>query len=201
MGGLYHYSFKMGRRPKDARRNPFGAWLHFLRKQAGLSQEEAHIFLTDKLRHELGVSTFSHWERKGNLPGAEVLPALAEAYGVTLEQLLRVKRTKDGKYIPVLPTPEEEARLQEIGKRKPWDWNPPEKMPKGYAAKGSYKKNHFAGADGVPLPEPVKRKKAKKVDIISAVPAEGAPPAETPIRDPHGENAEGTGGTGGKADK
>jgi transcriptional regulator with XRE-family HTH domain len=169
MGGLYHYSFKMGRRPKNPRRDTLGAWIHYLRKQAGLSQEEAAIMLQDRLNEPVGNSTFTHWERKGSLPGRTTLPALAEILGVTLEQLLRVKRTKDGKYIPVVPTKEEEERLHEIGKRKPWDWNPHESMPKGYAAKGANKKNHFTGADGQPIPEPVKRKKAKKSDILPAV--------------------------------
>ncbi|HEY1172902.1 MAG TPA: helix-turn-helix transcriptional regulator [Verrucomicrobiae bacterium] len=165
MGGLYHYSFKMGRRPKNPRRDPLGAWLHYLRKQAGLSQEEAQAKLSARLGEEISTSAFSIWERKGNLGGRDIIPALAETLGVTIEQLLRVRRTKDGKYIPVVPTAEEEQRLHIIGERKKWDWTPPETMPKGIEAQGSYKKHHFDGADGKPLPEkPVKRKKPKTGD-------------------------------------
>jgi transcriptional regulator with XRE-family HTH domain len=168
MGGLYHYSFKMGRRPVNPRRDSFGAWLHYLRKKSGKSQEEAHALVCEILGHDVGRSTFSNWERKGNLGGRDTIPALATALGVTIEMLLRVKRTKDGKYIKLTPSEDKEAMLQEIGKRQPWDWNPPETMPKGYEAQKKYKKRHFDGVDGKALkPKRVKSKKAKKGDVLS----------------------------------
>jgi transcriptional regulator with XRE-family HTH domain len=50
----------MGRKPKD-RRNRYGAWLHHLRNQKGLSQ--------DALSKMTGVpqSTLAYWEKTGKL--------------------------------------------------------------------------------------------------------------------------------------
>ena len=53
----------MGRRPK-ARRNSYGAWLHYLRREAKLTQEEA-AKVTGIPR-----TTLTTWERTGELPGA-----------------------------------------------------------------------------------------------------------------------------------
>ena len=73
----------MGRKPKQ-RRNRYGAWLHHLRKQKGLSQ--------DGLSKMTGVpqSTLAFWEKTGKLTGRETIFKLAKALGVSIEELLRV---------------------------------------------------------------------------------------------------------------
>ncbi len=75
----------MGRSPKK-RRNPYGAWLHFLRKERGLTQAEV-AFLTGLPR-----TTLMYWERTGNLVGRRQILRLARVYRVSVADLLRVKR-------------------------------------------------------------------------------------------------------------
>lgn len=62
--------------------NKTGAYLAMLRKAKGLTQEAAAEIL--------GVSnkTVSKWETGGGLPEITVLPALAELYGVTADDIL-----------------------------------------------------------------------------------------------------------------
>ena len=59
-----------------------GAYLAILRKMKGLTQQEA--------ADRLGVSnkTVSKWESGGGFPDITVLPALAELYGVTADDIL-----------------------------------------------------------------------------------------------------------------
>jgi len=76
----------MGRRPKK-RRNPYGAWLHFLRKERGLTQEEVSL-LTGLPR-----TTLMYWERTGNLLGRKPILKLAKAYRVSVGELLRVRKS------------------------------------------------------------------------------------------------------------
>lgn len=59
-----------------------GAYLAMLRKAKGATQQE--------IADQLGVSnkTVSKWESGGGLPDITVLPALAELYGVTADDLL-----------------------------------------------------------------------------------------------------------------
>jgi len=59
-----------------------GAYLAMLRKARGQTQQEA--------AEQLGVSnkTISKWESGGGLPDITVLPALAELYGVTVDDIL-----------------------------------------------------------------------------------------------------------------
>ena len=59
-----------------------GAYLAILRKTKGLTQQEA--------ADRLGVSnkTVSKWESGGGFPDITVLPALAELYGVTADDIL-----------------------------------------------------------------------------------------------------------------
>lgn len=59
-----------------------GAYLAMLRKARGRTQQEA--------AEQLGVSnkTISKWESGGGLPDITVLPALAELYGVTVDDIL-----------------------------------------------------------------------------------------------------------------
>jgi transcriptional regulator with XRE-family HTH domain len=78
------YDFSMGRKPKS-RRDPYGAWLHHLRTEKGLSQ--------DALCQMIGVpqSTWAHWERTGRFAGREIIVKTAEVLGVSVSELLRVK--------------------------------------------------------------------------------------------------------------
>ena len=59
-----------------------GAYLASLRKNAGMTQQE--------VADRLGVSnkTVSKWESGGGFPDITVLPALAELYGVTADDIL-----------------------------------------------------------------------------------------------------------------
>lgn len=72
----------MGRKPNE-RRNRYGAWLHHLRKQKGLSQ--------DALSELTGVpqSTLAYWEKTGKLAGRETIIKLAKSLGVSVQELLR----------------------------------------------------------------------------------------------------------------
>jgi len=75
----------MGRRPK-ARRSSYGAWLHYLRKEAKLTQEEA--------ARVTGIprTTLTTWERTGDLPGRREIFRLAKAYKVSIQRLLRIEK-------------------------------------------------------------------------------------------------------------
>jgi len=75
----------MGRKPK-ARRNVYGAWLHYLRKEAKLTQEEA-ARLTGIPR-----TTLTTWERTGDMPGRREIFRLAKAYRVSILRLLRTDK-------------------------------------------------------------------------------------------------------------
>ena len=75
----------MGRKPK-ARRNAYGAWLHYLRKEAKLTQEEAA-----KLAG-IPRTTLTTWERTGEMPGRREISRLAGAYRVSILRLLRVDK-------------------------------------------------------------------------------------------------------------
>lgn len=59
-----------------------GAYLGMLRKARGATQQE--------IAEQLGVSnkTVSKWESGGGLPDIAVLPALAELYGVAVDDIL-----------------------------------------------------------------------------------------------------------------
>jgi transcriptional regulator with XRE-family HTH domain len=75
----------MGRKPK-ARRDNYGAWLHYLRKEKKLTQDE--------LARLTGVpqSTLAYWERTGNLAGRRIILKLAAALGVSVTKLLRADK-------------------------------------------------------------------------------------------------------------
>jgi transcriptional regulator with XRE-family HTH domain len=76
----------MGRKPKT-RRDSYGAWLLFLRKEKEMSQAEA--------AKQTGVprTTLMHWERSGNISGRKHILKLAKVYGVSVQKLLRVQET------------------------------------------------------------------------------------------------------------
>lgn len=75
----------MGRKPNE-RRSKYGAWLHHLRTQKGLSQ--------DALSKQTGIpqSTLAYWEKSGKLSGRETIIKIANALGVTVEELLRPEK-------------------------------------------------------------------------------------------------------------
>jgi transcriptional regulator with XRE-family HTH domain len=75
----------MGRKPKT-RRNSYGAWLLFLRKEKGLSQEE--------VSKQSGIprTTLMYWERSGNITGRKQILKLAKIYRVSVQKLLRVEK-------------------------------------------------------------------------------------------------------------
>jgi transcriptional regulator with XRE-family HTH domain len=77
----------MGRKPK-ARRDAYGAWLHHLRKERNLTQQE--------LAKLAGVpqTTLAYWERTGKLTGREIIFRLAKALGVSVKTLLRVEKSR-----------------------------------------------------------------------------------------------------------
>jgi transcriptional regulator with XRE-family HTH domain len=77
----------MGRKPK-ARRNSYGAWLHFLRQEKELSQEEV------ARRSGIPRTTLMYWERTGNLAGREQILKLSKIYKVSVQKLLRVERKR-----------------------------------------------------------------------------------------------------------
>src|ERR1043166_2811530 len=87
-----------GRRPIHGPRDPYGAWLHFLREDAGLSQSELGVQIGSKLGEifKASHSTISTWERTGNLPGRKIIPVLAEILDVRIETLLRIHKTGRG---------------------------------------------------------------------------------------------------------
>jgi transcriptional regulator with XRE-family HTH domain len=76
----------MGRKPKT-RRNSYGAWLLLLRKEKGLSQEEA--------AKQSGIprTTLMYWERSGTITGRKQILKLAKTYGVSVQKLLRAEKT------------------------------------------------------------------------------------------------------------
>ena len=66
-------------------RSAYGKHLAELRKAAGLTQVE--------LANTLGVpqSNIAFWEQSEKPPRSDVLPAMAQAFGVRLEELLKVE--------------------------------------------------------------------------------------------------------------
>lgn len=73
----------MGRKPKT-RRDPYGAWLAYLRRAQRLTQQQ--------LSEMTGIPqrTIAHWERTGKLAGRDVILKLTKALGVSVLELLRV---------------------------------------------------------------------------------------------------------------
>ncbi len=80
----------MGRKPKT-RRHSYGAWLHYLRKEQKLTQEQ--------LAARIGVpqTTLAYWERTGKLPGRLIFFKMAEVLDVSLNKLLRPANTEKTK--------------------------------------------------------------------------------------------------------
>ena len=89
-------------------RQTIGAFLATQRKAHGYTQEE----VADKL----GISnrTLSKWETDRSSPDILYLPALADLYGVTVDEILRGERTKQEE-IPL--SPEEQNKKEEQSQR------------------------------------------------------------------------------------
>ncbi|MGM9646862.1 MAG: helix-turn-helix transcriptional regulator [Eubacteriales bacterium] len=69
--------------------NHFAARLRLLRCRKGLTQGEVAKSLS------LTVQAVSKWETGRNLPDIALLPAIADLYGVTIDELFRTK-TEEG---------------------------------------------------------------------------------------------------------
>jgi len=82
----FYDSINMGRKPKT-RRDAYGAWLHHLRKERNLTQQE--------LAKLVGVpqTTLGYWERTGKLSGREIILRLAKSLDVSVVKLLRVDKS------------------------------------------------------------------------------------------------------------
>jgi len=78
-------------RPLTKPRGSYGLHLASLREAAGLTQKA----LATRLR--VHHSNIAFWERWDKPPRGDVLPALAEALGVSLEDLLRTTKPKPRK--------------------------------------------------------------------------------------------------------
>ena len=75
----------MGRKAKT-RRDRYGAWLHHLRKERGLTQQ-ALSTLTG-----IPQNTIAYWERTGRLTGRKAILTLSKTLGVSVNELLRVEK-------------------------------------------------------------------------------------------------------------
>lgn len=80
-GPAYTWAMQTGR-PSKKTRPPFGERLHVLREQAGLSQQQ--------LAERLGLTqrAYAYWERNPVALRPEQVVQLAQALGVTTEELL-----------------------------------------------------------------------------------------------------------------
>ena len=71
-----------------------GSFIAALRKAKGLTQRE----LAEKLN--VSDKAVSRWEREESLPDLSLIPAIAEIFGVTADELLRGERMKEGDSLP-----------------------------------------------------------------------------------------------------
>lgn len=71
-----------------------GSFIAALRKARGLTQRE----LAEKLN--VSDKAVSRWEREESLPDLSLIPAIAEIFGVTADELLRGERAKEGESLP-----------------------------------------------------------------------------------------------------
>lgn len=71
-----------------------GSFIAALRKASGLTQRE----LAEKLN--VSDKAVSRWEREESLPDLSLIPAIAEIFGVTADELLRGERMKEGESLP-----------------------------------------------------------------------------------------------------
>ena len=70
-----------------------GQFLSLLRKAAGYTQED----VSDKLN--ISNKTISSWETDRTMPDVLLLPAIADLYGVTVDEILRGERNQPDKFV------------------------------------------------------------------------------------------------------
>lgn len=87
----------MGRTRRKPR-TPYGEWLLYLRSKNKMTQDQVKLELIKYLPGWSNASAvIADWESDG-LPARDVVIALAQVYGVSIETLLAVERTGQGKY-------------------------------------------------------------------------------------------------------
>ena len=88
-------------------RTSIGEFLFILRKSKGMTQQE--------VADRLGVSnkTVSSWETGASCPDISLLPAIAELYGVTCDELLRGERISSSE-----PQPRTEEKREILENRR-----------------------------------------------------------------------------------
>lgn len=87
-----------------------GAFIAALRRASGLTQRE----LAEKLN--VSDKAVSRWEREESLPDLSLIPAIAEIFGVTADELLRGERMKPGESQPRAEE-KSEKQLQNLVRR------------------------------------------------------------------------------------
>lgn len=88
-------------RPAFRPQPEMGAHLAQLREAAGLTQKQ----LAEKL--DVPLSNITFWERSDKPPRAEMLPKMAQAFGVSVDALLKLQPVKPKKTVA-------KGRLQEV---------------------------------------------------------------------------------------
>lgn len=88
-----------------------GTFIAALRKANGMTQQE--------LADRLGVSNkaVSRWERDENAPDLSLIPAIAEIFGVTCDELLKGERIFHDTEEPVKPEPKVDKQLKALVNR------------------------------------------------------------------------------------
>ena len=95
---LQEYTHPMSK-PLKKKRHPFGAWMLFLRLNAGLTQLQTVLSVSSQTGESLHQSRLASWEINGTTPPGNIVPALCNAYGITLATFFQVKYdTEIGKY-------------------------------------------------------------------------------------------------------
>ena len=87
----------VGRKPKHPR-DSYGAWLHHLRMELGLTQQALSDLTGIQQR------TLAHWERTGRLAGRKEILTLAKALKVSVSELLREKHKRNQEKDTNVPT-------------------------------------------------------------------------------------------------
>lgn len=83
----------------------FGKWLARLRKRARLSQPALGRRISKQLGRHFAHSNLAGWELGGRMANADLLPALADALGITLDELLRGKPATQGSEAKPMASP------------------------------------------------------------------------------------------------
>lgn len=95
-------------------RQSIGEFLSTLRRAHGYTQQQ----VADKL--SVSNRTVSSWETGNAIPDVVLLPAIAELYNVTVDEILRGERTEKGEQMPVFSPKAQEAIYKYKHKRFVW---------------------------------------------------------------------------------